>query len=40
MFCHNGNSPLHIAAENHNIDIVRILLDHGASINAKGAQLT
>ena len=32
---YNNLSPLHIAVENGNVEIVKLLLDHGANVNAR-----
>ena len=35
MFLMLGNVPLHIAVEKDNVDIVKILLKNGASVDAR-----
>ena len=36
MFWQNDDTPLHLASKNNNIDVIKLLLDHGGDINAKG----
>lgn len=38
MCCRFGNTPLHSAAEEGRMDVVRCLLDHGADHRLKNAE--
>ena len=37
-FNENGATPLHLAIENQNLDVVRLLLDAGADVNRRTAE--